>query len=59
MTKIQEVEEIIDKLKKHGNALNVEQYNTWAHMLHMGHYSSYDEPPNFPCFKMPGSKAVE
>ena len=28
-------------------------------MLHTGHYPSYDEPPNFPYFKMPGNMAVE
>ena len=43
MNKIQEVEQIVEKLKKkHGNALNVERYNVWAHMLHTGQYS-YDE----------------
>ena len=37
MKKIQEVEEIVEKLKtKHGNALNHERYNAWAHMLHTG-----------------------
>ena len=28
-------------------------------MLHTGQYSCYDDPPNFPYFKMPGSKAFE
>ena len=60
MNKIQEIEEIVDELKKkHGNALNLEWYNAWAHMLHTGQYSSYDEPPNFPYFKMPGSKSFQ
>ena len=60
MNKIQEVEEIVEKLKsKHGYALNHERYNAWAHMLHTGQYSSYDDTPNFPYFKMPGSKAFE
>ena len=60
MNKIQEVEDIVGELrKKHGNALNLERYNAWAHMLHTGQYSSYDEPPNFPYFKMPGSKSFK
>ena len=60
MNKIQEVEDIVGELKKkHGNALNLERYNAWAHMLHTGQYSSYDELPNFPYFKMPGSKSFK
>ena len=60
MRKTLEVEEIVDKLKrKHGNALSLERYNAWAHMIHTGQYSSYDDPPNYPYFRMPGSKVPE
>ena len=60
MRKILEVEEIVDKLKrKHGSALSLERYNAWAHMIYTGQYSSYDDPPNYPYFRMPGSKVPE
>lgn len=48
---ISEVEDIIKQLKeKHGNMYSVEKLNCWAHMLNVGRWSSYDEPPDFPFF---------
>ena len=37
--------------RKHGTAFSTEQLNVWAHMMHIGKYSSSEEPPNVPYFK--------
>ena len=53
MKKIKEVEEILKELQeKHGSSLlNVDQLNSWAHMIHTKKHTSYDVPPNLPYFK--------
>ena len=57
---ISEVEEIIKKLReKHGNAYSVEKRNCWVHVLNVGKYFSYDEPPDFPFFKQRKEKRID
>lgn len=57
---ISEVEDIIKKLKeKHGDAYSIEKLSCWAHVLHRGSHSSYDEPPDFPFFKKPHKAAKD
>ena len=47
--KMNEVKDIYAKLhSKHGNKYLVEQYHTWAQLIHIGKQESYDKPPNFP-----------
>ena len=52
MNKIHEVEGILKELqRKHGALLTVEQFNAWAHMIHIKKHTSYDVPPDLPYFK--------
>lgn len=44
--KIKDVEAIASALKeKHGSAYSVEQFNAWAHMIHMCKHTSSEVPP--------------
>ena len=48
---ITEVETIMSKLKKkHGQQYDIERYACWAHTIHSGKHSSYDQPPDLPYF---------
>ena len=50
--KISEVEAIVKQLQeKHDSQYTVEQFNAWAHLLHMGKHGSYDSPPDLPYFR--------
>ena len=49
---ITQVETIMSKLKeKHGSQYDAERYACWAHTIHSGKHSSYEEPPDFPYFR--------
>ena len=49
--KMQQIEEIVDKLKeKHLSRYSLEQYNCWTHTIDMGKHDSYDNPPDLPFF---------
>ena len=48
---ITEVETIMSELKqKHGQQYDTGRYACWAHTIHSGKHSSYDEPPDLPYF---------
>ena len=50
--KISEVEAIVKELQeKHNSQYSVEQFNAWAHMLHLKKHGSYDTPPDLPYFR--------
>ena len=49
---MEEIDGIEKKLKeKQKDYFTSEQLRTWAHLIHMGKHTSYDEPPNKPFFK--------
>ena len=49
--KMQQVEEIVDKLKEmHSGIYSLEQYNCWVHTIDMEKHKSYDSPPDLPFF---------
>ena len=55
--KIQKVEEIAKDLKeRHGDKYTSEQYNVWAHMIHMGKHDSRLIPPDKPFFRTSGTQ---
>ena len=46
-----EIRVILKKLQeKHGHKYTIKQYNSWAHMLQIGTYSSYEDVPELPYF---------
>lgn len=48
---ITEVETVMSKLKeKHGARYDAERYACWAHTIHSGKHSSYEQPPDLPYF---------
>ena len=50
--KIAAVEGIVSELQSiNGHKYSVEQFNAWAHMIHVGKHSSLEEPPDLPYFK--------
>jgi len=52
---LNKVEEIVKKLQdNHGATYSVEQFNIWAHMLHIQKHCSYEVPPSvFPISTSP------
>ena len=49
---ISDVESIVKQLQSvHGESYSIEKMNAWAHLIHMGKHSSYNEPPDFPFFR--------
>ncbi len=49
---ISDVESIVKQLQSiHGESYSIEKMNAWAHLIHMGKHSSYQEPPDFPFFR--------
>ena len=50
--RLKEVEYAYDKLEsKHRGSYSKEQLRTWAHLIQMDKWSSYETPPNDPLFK--------
>ena len=57
--KINEVEDIIKGLQeKHGTKFSVEQFNMWAHVIHIGKHSSHEVPPDLPYFRQSHKKTT-
>ena len=55
--RMMEVEEIADDLEtRHGNCYTQEQYNVWAHMIHLKKHHSHDNAPDKPLFRGSRSK---
>ena len=43
--RMEQVDGIVDTLReKHGDLYSVEKLNAWAHLIHMGKHSSYENP---------------
>ena len=52
LKKIEDVEIIVNELKeKHKNTYSIEQFNTWAHLIHIGKHGSNETPPDLPFFR--------
>ena len=51
LKKMNEVEEIVEKLSGKHDSFTPEQLRAWAHMIHLKKHTSYDIPPNKPFFR--------
>ena len=51
LKKMNEVEEIVEKLSGNHDSFTPKQLRAWAHMIHLKKHSSYDTPPNMPFFR--------
>ena len=58
LTKMTEVEVIMDKLKEKHERFSAEQLRAWAHMIQMNKYESYENPPDKPFFGKSRKKAL-